>query len=276
MKVGFIDNTSESKKSVLVPQEFTNAICYGQTGSGKTSSFILPNIEERILQGHSVIVFDFKGNMHLKVKVIAQSHQRLKDVIEIGTLWGESLNLLDGLSEKEIDTLLSSGGFSKDYWDIASLSLFKSLYFSLLELKELYTFLNEKSIEADPLRIFKKPPTFSAIYALIKSSEIEKHISSIGGAIGLIHKVLVENETLQSKAKIQQALSHFEKKLKQFVLELVAFRHIKEDERDSGNHGVMNCLRNMIQDLARITFLNDPYAKHIGELIENKIVIINS
>lgn len=137
MRVGFHVEKREEKQSldpILVPLAFTNAMCYGQTGSGKTSSFILPNIHERIVQGHSVIVFDFKGNMHLKVKCVADNLGRLNDVLEIGVLWGERLNLLEGLSEKEIDTLLSSGGFNKDYWDMAALSLFKALYFSRLSL----------------------------------------------------------------------------------------------------------------------------------------------
>ena len=279
MRVGFDTGALDQNKGVnplLVPLEFTNAICYGQTGTGKTSSFILPNIEERMLQGHSVIVFDFKGNLHLKVKAIAQSHQRLNDVIELGTLWGERLNLLEGLSENEIDTLLSPGGFSKDYWDIASLSLFKALYFSRLELKELYRFLQEKNLEADSLRSFNTPPTFQAIYELLKPSEIGKHISVLGAAIGVIHKTLVENDSLMDHIKMHHALSHFEKKLKQFALELNAFKHVKEEERDSGNHAVMNCLKNMIQDLARISFLNEPCAQPIGEVIHNKIVIINS
>ena len=279
MRVGFNIKTKEEKQSldpILVPLEFTNAMCYGQTGSGKTSSFILPNIHERIVQGHSVIVFDFKGNMHLKVKCVADNLGRLNDVLEIGVLWGERLNLLEGLSEKEIDTLLSFGGFNKDYWDMAALSLFKALYFSRLELKELYAFLTEIKAEAEPLRLFNTPATFESIYALIKPSEIDTYISTLGGAVGLIHKTLVEDESLQKSVKLQHALIHFEKKLKHFALELNAFRHIKEEERDSGNHGVMNCLKNMIQDLARISFLNDPYAKPIGALIENKIVIINS
>lgn len=281
MRVGFDIEAAEKKQSVnpiLVPLEFTNAICYGQTGSGKTSSFILPNIHNRIEQGHSVIVFDFKGNMHLKVKCVADNLGRLQDVIEIGVLWGESLNLLDGLSEKEIDTLLSAGGFNKDYWDMASLSLFKALYFSLLELKELYDFLKKfnGSVESSPLRAYEIAPTFHAIYALIKPSEVERHIGVLGGAVGLIHQTLVESEPLQENAKLQYALSHFEKKLKQFALELNAFKNIKEEDRDSGNHGVMNCLKNMIQDIARMPFLNDAHAKPIGVLIQNKIVIINS
>jgi|GEM_PF-2142750 len=281
MRVGFDVNAIEEKQTIdpiLVPLEFTNAICYGQTGSGKTSSFILPNIHNRIEQGHSIVVFDFKGNMHLKVKCIADNFRRLEDVLEIGVLWGESLNLLEGLSEKEIDTLLSMGGHNTDYWDVAALSLFKALYFSLLELRELYTFLKKihGNIESSPLRAYDIAPTFNAIYALIKPSEIEKHIAVLGGAVGLIHKTLVESESLQENSKLKYALSHFEKKLKQFALELNAFKHIKEEERDSGNHGVMNCLKNMIQDIARIPFLNDTRAKPIGELIANKIVVINS
>ena len=281
MRVGFDVEAVEEKQTInpiLVPLNFTNAICYGQTGSGKTSSFILPNIHNRIEQGHSIVVFDFKGNMHLKVKCIADNFRRLEDVLEIGVLWGESLNLLDGLSEKEIDTLLSMGGHNTDYWNVAALSLFKALYFSLLELRELYAFLKKihGNIESSPLRAYDIAPTFNAIYALLKPSEIEKHITVLGGAVGLIHKTLVESESLQENSKLKYALSHFEKKLKRFALELNAFKYIKEEERDSGNHGVMNCLKNTIQDIARIPFLNDAHAKPIGEMIANKIVVINS
>ena len=97
MRDGIDVEATEEKQTmdpIWVPLNFTNAICYGQTGSGKTSFFILPNIHNRIEQGHSVIVFDFKGNMHLKVKCIADNFRRLEDVLEIGVLWGESLNLL--------------------------------------------------------------------------------------------------------------------------------------------------------------------------------------
>jgi len=278
MRVGFVDNANslnENQNNILVPLDFTNAICYGQTGSGKTSSFILPNIEHRILEGHSVIVFDYKGNMHLKVKAIAERHKRLKDVIEIGTLWGMRMNILDGLSEKEIDTLLNSSGLSTDYWDIASRALFKSLYFSSLELRDLYIFLKENNIEMyTQMRMFKESPTFSVMYELLREGNIEKYIHNIGGVIGLLHQLLIENTTL--KQKVMQVIVHFEKKLRQFAFELSPYKLIKEDDKDAGNHAVMNCLKNMIQDLSRVSFLNDPYAKSIGGLIQNKIVIINS
>lgn len=278
MRVGFVDSTNSLNKNqnnILVPLDFTNAICYGQTGSGKTSSFILPNIEYRILEGHSVIIFDYKGNMHLKVKAIAERHKRLKDVVEIGTLWGMRMNILDGLSEKEIDTLLNSSGLSSGYWDIASRALFKSLYFSSLELRDLYIFLKENNIEMyTQIRMFKESPTFSVMYELLREGNIEKYIHNIGGVIGLLHQLLIENTTL--KQKIVRVILHFEKKLRQFTSELNPYKLVKEDDKDAGNHAVMNCLKNTIQDLSRVSFLNDSYAKSLEWLIQNKIVIINS
>ena len=41
MRVGFDIEAAEEKQTInpiLVPLEFTNAICFGQTGSGKTTS----------------------------------------------------------------------------------------------------------------------------------------------------------------------------------------------------------------------------------------------
>lgn len=276
MRMGFnIERESVADNNILVPTNFTNAICYGQTGSGKTSSFILPNIKNRIALGHTIIVFDYKGNMHLKVKAIAQRLGRLKDVIEIGTLWGKRINVLDGLSEKEIDTLLNASGVNSDYWDMAGRSLFKSLYFSSLELSDLYNFLKDNKIEEHfKLHMFKKQPTFATIYELLKSERIAQYISKIGGVISLIHQLLVKHDTLKDKKKL--ILAHFEKKLRHFALELGNYQNIKDSDTDSGNKAVMHHLNNTIKDLARISFLNDTNAQKIGALIENKIVVINS
>lgn len=88
MGLGF--NLSESKvfKDLVVNHDFTNAIIFGRTGSGKTSCAILPNIENRIKSNYGLLVYDFKGNLHLQVKYLANKYKRLSDVIEIGKPWG--------------------------------------------------------------------------------------------------------------------------------------------------------------------------------------------
>lgn len=273
MRVGFVDNVSEGNNMVLVPATFTNAICYGQTGSGKTSSFILPNIENRISIGHTVIVFDYKGNMHLKVKAIANRLGKLDDIIEIGTLWGKSINILEGMSEKEIDGLLGVSGIRSDYWDMSSRALFKSLYFSLLELHELYLYTeNTETLKLKISKSFAYSPTFSMVYECLKVNNLIQLVDLIHYASHTIKSAYI-GENIGKEKKI---LMQFDKKLTQYMHELEVYTSIKEEDSDSGNKAVMNTLNNTIKDIARVSFLNDQKAEKIGELIQNKIVMITS
>lgn len=105
MSAGFIKK--ELQQGVpLVPQKFTHALCIGQTGSGKTTSFIYPNLEERMRAGHGLLVFDIKGNEHRAIKYLAQKNNRLEDVIEIGKPWGKKINAIASMSEREFEELL--------------------------------------------------------------------------------------------------------------------------------------------------------------------------
>lgn len=141
MQVGFQKNITE-KRDLVVPQEFTNAICFGQTGSGKTSSFILPNIDDRIESNHSLIIYDFKGNLHLQIKQLAQKHNRLDDVVEIGKFWGRKINVIKHCSLSTISSIYNMihGNDSEPYWQNASRELLANTYLllqSLIELKKL-------------------------------------------------------------------------------------------------------------------------------------------
>ena len=78
--MGFIQKTTQSSSRLqnnLVPINFTHAHAIGQTGCGKTTSFIYPNLDHRIEQGHSVLLYDFKGKEHMSLKYFAQKHGRL-------------------------------------------------------------------------------------------------------------------------------------------------------------------------------------------------------
>ncbi|MDE6979320.1 MAG: type IV secretory system conjugative DNA transfer family protein, partial [Helicobacter sp.] len=86
--VGFLGGNFEGNDGILVPLDFKNSICFGQTGSGKTTGYILPNIQSRLYLGHSVVIFDYKGNLHAHVKKLANECGRLSDVVEIGPIWG--------------------------------------------------------------------------------------------------------------------------------------------------------------------------------------------
>ena len=103
MAVGFLGGNFEGNDGILVPLDFKNSICFGQTGSGKTTGYILPNIQSRLSAGHSVVIFDYKGNLHAHVKKLAKECGRLGDVVEIGPIWGHRFNLLCNIAIKDIE-----------------------------------------------------------------------------------------------------------------------------------------------------------------------------
>jgi len=128
--MGFIQSvqtdTKERTPSIIVKETFTHSIAFGQTGCGKTSSFIYPNLKNRIELGHGVLLYDYKGKEHLSVKHLAQEAGRLKDVVEIGKPWGESINIIQRMDEDELDkffdNILKHGEDSK-YWQNSAKSL---------------------------------------------------------------------------------------------------------------------------------------------------------
>ena len=87
-----------------------------RTGSGKTSCVILPNIEDRIESDYGLLIYDFKGNLHLQTKYLAQKYNKLSDVIEIGKPWEKNINLCDYLSLNQIPLIVKSENLKTDYW----------------------------------------------------------------------------------------------------------------------------------------------------------------
>ena len=133
--MGFIqtpesETTTTNKTSIIVPETFTHSIAFGQTGCGKTSSYIYPNLQNRINLGHGILLYDYKGKEHLSVKYLAKQAGRLRDVVEIGKPWGESVNLVQKMDEDELDkffdNVLKHGEDSK-YWQNSAKSLGQTL-----------------------------------------------------------------------------------------------------------------------------------------------------
>ena len=140
--IGFIKSNTKTEvksKSILVPETFTHSIVFGQTGSGKTTSFIYPNLEERIAKGHSILLYDLKGREHLSVKYLAQKYDRLYDVVEIGKPWGESINLIEGMTEADLDEFLENSlgeNAHNKFWTNSSKSVAQSVNKVLRVLEE--------------------------------------------------------------------------------------------------------------------------------------------
>lgn len=107
-QLGLIQENNIKEEIPLAEVKFTHSLCIGQTGSGKTTSFIYPNLKNRMQLGHGILFFDIKGSEHLAIKKLADDEGRLKDVVEIGKPWGKNINILKTFNEREFYKLLKS------------------------------------------------------------------------------------------------------------------------------------------------------------------------
>lgn len=139
MSLGFKASAkTEVKRAEIIPMDFTNALCYGQTGSGKTTGFILPNINERMKAGQGMLIYVYKTNFEAMVKSLALQNGRLDDVIEIGTPWSKSINLLKSVSQTDLKAWFDGINDEKnDYWKNSAYSLLTSINKALNALHEL-------------------------------------------------------------------------------------------------------------------------------------------
>ena len=130
--MGFIKSTNTEivTSSIIVPETFTHSIAFGQTGCGKTTSFIYPNLKNRLELGHGILLYDYKGKEHLSVKYLAEKAGRLNDVVEIGKPWGENINLIQNMDEEELDHFFDNilkHGDDQKYWQNSAKSLGQSI-----------------------------------------------------------------------------------------------------------------------------------------------------
>ncbi|MCT7445065.1 type IV secretory system conjugative DNA transfer family protein [Aliarcobacter cryaerophilus] len=132
--IGFIpskiknsSNKVKKEKELIVPKKYTHSCAVGQTGCGKTTSYIYPNLNERISNNNGILVMDYKGKEHNAVKVFANRHDRLNDVVEIGKPWGESINIIKYMSEANLEDfivgILGLNDGKNDYWSSAGTNL---------------------------------------------------------------------------------------------------------------------------------------------------------
>ena len=172
MKLGLIKDDKLLEKIPLVDVRFTHSLCVGQTGSGKTTSFVYPNILERMKLNHGILFFDIKGSEHIALKSLANESKRLDDIIEIGKPWGRNINILDEMNESSFMRLLKvligmgkDGGGNNAYFYNAAQSLGLTLYSVFRTCKILIQEFNELDIDIDFIN--KKIFTLEDIYQVI-------------------------------------------------------------------------------------------------------------
>lgn len=145
--MGFLKNSQAkgtNNSNLLVPMEFTHSCAIGQTGCGKTTSYIYPNLEERIKSNHAILLYDIKTKEHLAVKYFAAKHNRLNDVVEIGKSFGKSINILKYLSKKSTEAMFTKlfGGHRDDFWTRST----TNIAMSVLEVLKTLSVLKETAI----------------------------------------------------------------------------------------------------------------------------------
>ncbi len=126
MSIGFNVTQKTQSKKLQIPSDFRHALILGETGSGKTASVINPLLMDRMKKNHGILVFDFKGNYHFTVKALAKKIGKLKDVIELGKIYGKYVNLIKDLPTEAVDKILrNSLGHSMEnkFWDESAIQL---------------------------------------------------------------------------------------------------------------------------------------------------------
>lgn len=271
MKMGFDIKENRNTKRIEVPKDFTNAMFFGRTGSGKTTGAILPVMEDRIKSDYGLLVYDFKGSLHLQTKYLANKYKKLNNVIEIGKPWGKNINVIKFLTTKQLLNVVQSDSGVNDYWDTASKNLLEGIY-SILNLeKYIFTKLSDLLGENYINEIsFKKIHDIVNKPTNLKNFLLEYKNSRIKTIELKYQKVLnkIENSALLST--ISKKIKHLKENIKSLEnYELV------NDGDDSGRNGVVSHLASYTGNIASNDFLNYDDFDIVGELRRGKIIIIN-
>ena len=298
--MGFIQSeqidTTEKKSSIIVPETFTHSIAFGETGSGKTSSFIYPNLLQRLKSGHGILLYDYKGKEHLSVKYLAHMVGRLDDVVEIGKPWGKSINLIEKMDEDELDkffdNILDHGKDSR-YWQNSAKSLGQAL---LAVLKGIEAFskslqaidgVSRDEIETDLIDRFKYPTT-RTLNSLVK---ICKTFKVLNVFITNLYALIKEAEKLiQTAAKYALADNHLDEQLRAKLTDAIAKKEMLrsiiqahhnilqsfgEDSNENLTQNIMGSLLSPLLSLSQNESFNNDEFDITKELNSGKIIIVN-
>lgn len=229
----------------IVNNEFCHALAIGETGCGKTSSFILPNIRDRIEKKHGIFILDYKNSLHLQVKSIAAELGVVDKVIEIGTTWGNEINFLKGVNENlfltTLDNMIDIEHTFDKFWDISALNLISDIYtiFSLLlSIEHNLSNLNKNYIkQLNHLKISYLLDIFFSTENIFNLIKILK--SNITVICDFIKSENIEN--LDVKLLLQDIIN-----IKKAIDKLEQFTKDINKENPSGGNGGIFCVANNI------------------------------
>ncbi len=272
MKMGFDTHKGKYVKKIEVVKDFTNAIFFGRTGTGKTTGAILPTIEDRIKSDYGLLIYDFKGTLHLQTKYLANKFDRLNDVVEIGKPWGKNINILKYLTTKQLLQIVQSNSeLASDFWDTASKNLLEGIYAVLKLDKYIFTQINkllEKEYENEISlkqihKLISKPTNLKNFLEDYKKSKLEFIDSEY-------QKVLTKTQNLNLLNTISKKIEELKENL-----ELLSNYELVNDDEDAGRNGIVSHLSSYTINGASNEFLNKDEFDIVNELRDGKIVIID-
>lgn len=291
--MGFIKEKKTTKitdNTLIVAKDYTHSCATGQTGSGKTSSYIYPNLEQRIKDKDAILFFDYKGKEHQAVKFFAKQNGRFDDIIEIGKDWGKSINLLKYMSKSDLEDFIKSMlsmEKNNEYWSRSGANISVSIISIISDYDKFITRVENHSkceelfkycLKNDSLRNTPRNKTLYSLYEIIKSvesvKEFHEHMSSFTEEfINGLREIAKNLNITNSLKNITKEVFILQKKLNDNLKCLATF----QQKTGSSNHeSLINSINKPIATLSLKKSLNDDSFNIIEALNQNKIVIINT
>jgi len=308
-QIGFRTSTvGENVKKTVIPCDYQHAICFGMTGSGKTASLILPTLASRLLKGHGIIAYTYKGHEHRKIKHLAKVFNRLEEVMEIGKPYGTYINLMSFLELNAVTKVLTSligGNVSRNgdsYWTLSAARLGVAVVDILRRIHKIDQImtqeLGKKSIRKIEISdrddsgtlntvYYEYPdgePSFKTLAQVTKDPKSLKDFfkglnqvtfkirDSIKKEVNLKERYkLTESEHDAMMKKAAMALLRLEESIKLYK----DFTIDVNSEDGGGNNGVLQILNNGIQNIALKDYVNTNETDILQSLNEKKIFIID-
>ena len=270
---GFIQEQTPTI-SPIVKTDFRHSLCTGETGCGKTTSFMLPNIQNRIKENYGMLIIDIKGNLHSHVKSIAAKENRLKDVLEIGVPWGSKINIFENITRSLfLDTLSEINGNKKDdFWISSALNIAGIIYYVFAIYKNLKSLTKRKiklyfDGDFDVHTISQILSSFTNFSHFVKNCEGVVDSLRIKEIAKLKNSHVSDNDIYLIR-QFAQEFSIASKKLKDF------YKEIDVDNPASGNGGVFFVLRSLMHLFTQNGLDGKVELKELLE--QGKIVVLHS
>lgn len=273
MNTGFkIEDQTLINKELIFSKDFTNAMIFGRTGSGKTTGAILANIKDRIKNDYGMLIYDFKGNLHLQAKHLANLENKLDKVIEIGKPWSSKINLINYLSSNDITQSIVKSKSNDEYWNIASKNLFYSVYNiikSFNTIKDIYKKADDYFIHY-PKEVGEL--SFENIFNKVSDiSNINKFYLDTKHNFEYLKKVVRNDVCNSTRASIyNEIISTLEKNF-----EIIKIYEKVDLNDNSGKYAVVTHLASLISNIASEAFLNNNEIDIIKELRAGKIIVFD-